>query len=398
MFLKVIGNIPIFLTIFILLARDYIAQYQYFNFVFLIAAFIVYVSMFIGRLKIQKTYQFAILHVAFLGLTFFVPSGYFGTFFYNFVLCSIVISIIKIINKEMPLNSKNPLLTGLGWIFFIVSMSYVVAPNVFLINMLAFGTVFITILLAIVYICIDNFKEAMIEATEKKYIAIGDIKRSNIELMLGLIIIIIVLGIASLLVSSNWFFGMTFTFFRYIIFYFIVTPFYLITSRLGIEGLGTIATVMPDTFDIVENGAYYTSMPMLANGFSVINFLQVLASVAAVIIVSILLYFVYVFVKKNIGSGKNGYTKAKMLYNENVTELKIEYAGMFGIMPRKKILPKNKIRRAYIKKINEHIKNGVKISNSNTVDQIENKIAHIEDIGSISQRYKQVRYGKDSNV
>ena len=56
--------------------------------------------------------------------------------------------------------------------------------------------------------------------------------------------------------------------------------------------------------------------------------------------------------------------------------------------------PKNPTRRAYVKKVRQHIKNGTKVAVYDTTQDIKQAIAEQEDIGELTQAYEQVRYGR----
>ena len=66
-----------------------------------------------------------------------------------------------------------------------------------------------------------------------------------------------------------------------------------------------------------------------------------------------------------------------------------------AMLPRFKARNRNAIRRAYAKKVNGHIKNGINIQAADTTVIIADKIRLSEDIDELTALYKTVRYGPE---
>jgi len=67
---------------------------------------------------------------------------------------------------------------------------------------------------------------------------------------------------------------------------------------------------------------------------------------------------------------------------------------IINLLPRFKPKYRHPVRRAYAKKVNRYIKNGVPISRLDTTDIIGNKIGVVEDISELTAKYENVRYGR----
>ena len=67
---------------------------------------------------------------------------------------------------------------------------------------------------------------------------------------------------------------------------------------------------------------------------------------------------------------------------------------LLGLLPRRRPFL-HPIRRAYAKKVNQHIRAGIPISTADTTDAIYEKISPQEDIRELTAAYEQVRYGQE---
>jgi len=66
----------------------------------------------------------------------------------------------------------------------------------------------------------------------------------------------------------------------------------------------------------------------------------------------------------------------------------------WDLLPRFGKYSKNAVRRAYVKKVNWHIRRGVDVKRSDTTDIIADKIRSTEDIDELTALYEKVRYFK----
>ena len=71
------------------------------------------------------------------------------------------------------------------------------------------------------------------------------------------------------------------------------------------------------------------------------------------------------------------------------------FDDLLDLLPRFK-KARHHIRRAYEKKVNSHIKQGIFIEDSDTTDIIADKIRDSEDIDELTAKYEVVRYGRET--
>jgi len=124
---------------------------------------------------------------------------------------------------------------------------------------------------------------------------------------------------------------------------------------------------------------------------TLVNFLSIFIGVAIVVVIAaVLLYKLYkAFDKKD-----DIYKMQKYTQNDNVDRLKFMFGDFKELLPRFKLGTKHPVRRAYIKKINSHIKQGLRVRPHYTPEIIADQIRPKENIDELTQRYEEVRYGR----
>jgi len=181
--------------------------------------------------------------------------------------------------------------------------------------------------------------------------------------------------------------------------------------RMGLSGITARFARQQPTFDFAENAPinyvarveadrfifvspeslYFGYLPdgMEADEFQAVSILDPIILWGGVLIgvVVIVINFIRYFV--NISRRRNS-TKSS---NDEKTSLVSDILGdIRDLLPRFGRYSKNAIRRAYTKKVNWHIKRGIKVKMSDTTDIIADKIRSIEDIDELTTMYEQVRY------
>ncbi|MCL2363911.1 MAG: hypothetical protein FWC71_04525 [Defluviitaleaceae bacterium] len=125
--------------------------------------------------------------------------------------------------------------------------------------------------------------------------------------------------------------------------------------------------------------------------------------VATHILFGILLLFVltvgiYLFINNLLKRfhKKNKIDEDESLIPDDATgRLKFFFGDLAAFLPRFASLSRHKVRRAFAKKVNRHIKKGVPIFQSDTPDIIANKIRPTENIDDLTTQYEEVRYGPE---
>jgi len=156
------------------------------------------------------------------------------------------------------------------------------------------------------------------------------------------------------------------------------------------EGLPVEEYISDYDYGVVEH--LYRPELSLDDIETIMSFFVVIMWFGVVVITTILLYVFYTeFVRKR--------WRKKAATHENDEAIALEgsiLGDLRSFFFRKKGLPRNAIRRAYAKKVNRHIKDGVNINASDTTEIIAEKIRPREDIDELTALYDGVRYGGNS--
>jgi hypothetical protein len=124
--------------------------------------------------------------------------------------------------------------------------------------------------------------------------------------------------------------------------------------------------------------------------FIILGSLAVLGVAAGIIIVVVML--IRAVLEHRIKRAK---TDGQALSEDSVSKLKFTISDLAAFLPRFRFGAKHPIRKAYIKKVNGHIRQGINILPSNTPEVIADRIRHREDIDELTAAYEAVRYGNE---
>ena len=145
----------------------------------------------------------------------------------------------------------------------------------------------------------------------------------------------------------------------------------------------------PMEIDFGEEEIYWEALTDTWN-FAILN--RIFQVLATIIIVLLVLYFLYSIVKKIKPRKKN--EKLEDVQEEvGLTGSLLD--DLFDLLPRFKRL-RHPIRRAYEKKVNFHIKQGVMVEIHDTTEKIADKIREAEDIDDLTAKYEIIRYWRET--
>jgi len=83
-------------------------------------------------------------------------------------------------------------------------------------------------------------------------------------------------------------------------------------------------------------------------------------------------------------------------HDDAVDNLQFSLKDLAAFLPKLSFAPKHPVRKAYYKKVNGHIKQGIRILPSYTPEVIADRIRHQEDIDELTDAYEAVRYGRNN--
>ena len=126
----------------------------------------------------------------------------------------------------------------------------------------------------------------------------------------------------------------------------------------------------------------------------VISFIVGLLSALGLLAVAVT-FLVLLFYRLYRAFGKKGEEgKSSLMPEDAISRLKFVLGDFKELLPNFKLSARHPVRRAYIKKVNSHIKQGLRVHPHYTPEVIADKIRPKEDIDELTQKYEKVRYGR----
>jgi len=130
------------------------------------------------------------------------------------------------------------------------------------------------------------------------------------------------------------------------------------------------------------------------DAYQIVN--QIYVVIFSILLLLVTVYGIYALIatllkhfhKKNISDEDES-----LIPGDASGRLKFFFGDLAAFLPRF-ALSRHKVRRAYARKVNRHIKKGVPILQSDTPDKIADKIRPKENIDVLTSEYEQVRYGR----
>ena len=380
---------------FILVFNIFVLAYTMLNdavpwpYLFLVVPFF---FMFFLRRKIKKMTHFIIFHAALLALPF-LTLGDIRIFMpvLGFAIASVIYSLNTKGKGEWSMPGVTAawvigILAGLS-LLFNAYVSHLDGINA-LLNISSLAALAAIVL----YVHLDNlrFSLAALKGLKSKSAQVTSASKFLITIFL---IMIVLFGALSILFPSQSVMLMIAQLAGQII----LLPIRLMVCIAGFffgetdgEGAGGIPPIL------MMSGEMEEPMPMEEDpAFAVLSTVMgaiamLVIIIAAVAILGMLFRGLYrAFNKKNNDSGKQS-----LMPDDVKSKLKFVFGDMRELLPRFKVSVKHPVRRAYIKKINSHIKQGFRALPHYTPEVIADKIRSTEDIDELTQRYEEARYGR----
>jgi len=130
---------------------------------------------------------------------------------------------------------------------------------------------------------------------------------------------------------------------------------------------------------------------VLANPGAPQNIVTVIFLAAGALIIGAILYVAIVLGNR---PAKQRRDKSKNSGEDAITVLGTSLLDdLLGLLPRGRLFL-HPVRRAYVKKVNKHIRKGMYVTSSDTTGIIGNKIRPSENIDELTATYEKVRYGR----
>ena len=355
--------------------------------------------MQIIRAKASNAYVFTVLHVVLATIVWFVFNDWFAM---GFMLVAIVYSFNAKSSGEWELTRITGIITLIAHVGMFALAQWWTNVDMGLFQQQLAGTCIVVLGFIIIYTHMDNIDLSLrvLQRSDDDRHSAGSVLRINnilIAVFSGMVVLVGVVvsalplgrmlvagwravsGLASSFFSRFAREGPTFDF-----------PEQTPIERVGILDADQFIFMSPESVMFADeadlNNPYFALTEDAAVTIFDYYLLRIFLVVGMVIIVrNFIRYFVNLSRKRNASKSRN----------DEKTSLTRDILGdIRDLLPRFGRYSKNAIRRAYIKKVNWHIKRGVNVKHSDTTDIIADKIRNIEDIDELTAMYEQVRYYK----
>ena len=347
--------------------------------------------MYFLRKKIKKMWQFLAIHFVMLALPFAALSDLwvFGLLM-SFTVSTVIYSFYRKGKGEWTMQGRTAvwviaLLAGLSLLY--AAYFPEIEGKAALLNISSLAALAAVVL----YMHLDNmrFGLGMVGSHQRKSENISAV--SNVLITVFLIIIVI-FGALSILFPSE---AAAVILVRLIV-DLILLPFHFIAWILqsvlgGAVEPGFLPMILDDIItggiDYEDTGEQTVRNRILMYTVGVIA-VAILVAIAGLIL-AVLFYRIYIAF-----SGKEEAGKHSLIPEDGISKLKFVLGDFKELLPRFKLGARHPVRRAYIKKVNGHIKQGLIVRPHYTPEVIADKIRPKEDIDELTQSYEKVRYGK----
>jgi len=388
--MDILSNTVVFLLVFNIFVLAYTMLNDAVPWLYLFLA-IPFFFLFFLRQKVKKMEDFIILHIILLGAPF-VTLGNVRTFvpLLGFAIVSVIYSM-NMKNKgewSMPGVAAAWIIGALA-VLSLLFDAYV--PHLGGIGALLNISSLACLAAIVLYVHLDNlrFSLATLKGLQKKSAQATSASKLLITIFL---IMIVTFGALSILFPSQSAVLMIAQLLGQIILLPVRFMVFLVQFFFGneMEGAGAIPPILMGGNGEMEEMARQED-PAFAILSTIMGILTMfIVVVAASIIIGLLFRGLYrAFNKKN-----NDNEKQSLMPEDVKSKLKFVFGDMKELLPRFRLSVKHPVRRAYIKKINSHIKQGFKALPHYTPEIIANKIRPTEDIDELTRRYEKARYGR----
>jgi hypothetical protein len=387
----ILSNLVTFIILFNIFAFVYIATYERVPWAFLILI-IPFFSLFVLRRLVKDMGIFLVAHIIYLILPFFILEGFFIIILTTlFVAVAVALSVFQMMNGERILNGNKALMTIIMLILSLIALSaagHIPAGTEILINVSA-----LLVLAAVVlYVHMDNL-DACLSASHIKKEELAEKSVLGINNILAAVFTmgVVVFAALSIFIPGGRVFVSVFRG----IGFFLNSIIWLLVRFLSF--------ILPD----IQNDTYLPggAAPEAIIGSADVepvdrsenpDLLLTILGLAIWIIVGLFVIFLAIIIIKVLLDrvGSQNVKRETSAHNDTISRLKFSLSDLAMFLPSFKINHKHPIRKAYIKKVKSHIKQGVAVEPYHTPEIIADNIRSTEDIYQLTESYRVVRYGR----
>ena len=392
--MDLLSNLVAFLVIFNIFTFVFVSINGRMPWVYLFLAMPFFALIFV-RSKIMKFRYFLAIHLALLVLAVLIwyDARIFGIWVIGLTIVSIAYSIHTKIKGEGSLQGSSAVvviavLAVLSLLFANVHPDVEGAP--ILINISS-----LTSLVAVVlYMHLDNMRfslKLLGESDHRKQTA--GAARLNNRLITIFLIIIVIFGALLIIFPSD----AAALFLLRLAVDILLLPFMLIAHIMQIIAYNPeiILEVAPMEEIYIPEEEVLEIIEQEPNAAALTIGIIVAAIAATIVVAAIIGLIILVLNDLYKAFSKKGEAgKQSLMPDDVIGKLKFVLGDFRDLLPRFRLGAKHPVRRAYIKKVNSHVKQGLVLRPHHTPEKIADKIRPTEDIDELTQRYEEVRYGR----
>jgi len=382
-----------FLILFNVLAAAYQAAFGYFNPLLYFMA-IPFFGMYAARLRVKNFWLFIAVHFACVALAIivFIGNPPLVVMMTAFVIVISVYSVATMFSGERRLDKiVIPWMIGINMALYVIS-EHQDMGGVHLRILLNYSSL-IQLVAVLIWTHMDGADKGIRTLINRHRRPLNDvISRSNIGMIIFAAVLVF-MGLVSLVVPG----GVLLSRLAALIWEGLRDFFRFLFSLMPDPGEYQEIELPPLLFE--EQPAY--DEPIAPYEMPRGRFMGVLVQITYVIIAVLIVGAVIFALAKTLKEARKRFNKLKMsddndtkssLLPDEASKLRYVLADLLRLLPVFKSKAKHSIRRAFIKKVNAHIKMGTEILPSDTPDKIAEKIRTNENIDELTQAYEKVRY------
>lgn len=394
LFMDVLSNLVAFILFFNMFAFVYVWGFGSVPWVYLIMA-VPFFSMLVLRKLVKDVGIFAVVHIVYVVLPFFIFDGLFLVVIATcFAAVAVGHSMASFIKGEWTINGNTALIVMAVLVvsLFAAEMrEYAVAGIEGLIN----ASAVMTLGAVVLFVAMDNLNVSLRWFLNRERPE-GAAEQGVVEANDGMAVVF--MAVVTTLAALSVFFPS-----GRVVMGILRGIWFVISSVVGL--LLRLANLiwgeyyeegLPPVFEEAPVGVYVGELEPDPAIEEIYFFWNIFAVVAAVVSVFLLIVFVVSIVRalreKKFSAGRE--TKEELATGDTVSKLKFSLGDLAVFLPRFSMKAKHTVRKAYIKKVNRHIKEGVVVERWHTPEVIADGIRPHEDIDELTQAYEAVRYGK----
>jgi len=391
--MDLLSNLLVFVMLYNVLAIVYITHTDRVPWAFLLLALPFY-AMYVVRLKIKNTPLFALCHVLLAALPFLLALNTtieIVLMAVGFMAVAAVLSMYASVKGERRIEFGR----AIGVVVLIAAAQIVISIisyrngiHIYGADLLARLSIILAVTASVAYVQMDNLN-ANLRVFGTAGATDASVYQVNNKLTVGFSAVMALVAAAAVVFTPLM--ALIVRFLGFIANLIMRLPmFYIPNQPHGYDLTGYVMTTPGDVFDALVEQGDYTEL------------VEALTQWPWYVLAAILFVFVIVSIAlMAMGMGRALANRRRRneggdinLTEDELGRLKFSARDLAAFFPRFRINAKHPVRKAYIKKVSGHMKQGVAVEHFHTPEVIADLIREREDIDGLTETYENIRYGR----